>query len=68
MKGQTKRHANAHLIEFTRREGGRGHQLEHAPAQATSRRPAPRHVPWHRIAQRRARNRIARRTRKAQRR
>lgn len=67
MKGRTKKHANWALDELTRREGGRGHHLGHPPEQA-DRRPAPRHVPWHVIAQRRARRRMRAVTRKAQRR
>lgn len=68
MKGQTKRHANAAIDELTRREGGRGHRVEHAPTQAASTEPATRNVPLHVIKRRRARNRMRRDTRKAQRR
>jgi hypothetical protein len=68
VKGQTKRHANAALDELTRRDGGRGHQLEHAPTQAVSSDSTTRNVPIHVIRRRRARNRMRRDTRKAQRR
>lgn len=69
MKGQTKRHANAHLVALERTEGGRWRRVTQAPAQAVSTAPARRRsADRHHKARRRAANRRARASRKANRR